>query len=313
MSRPARAKPTRSLRWSMEVEPSCDRTTNSIARGRYSSSSSSTPPAAARRGLLAFDSIDIARTALAAPVGDDGLDLVLTHPRALDPPRDARGRREQQEVAPADEALGAGLVEDDTAVGERRDREGEPRGDVRLDDAGDHVDRRPLGGDDEVDPHRPRHLRDPADRLLDVARGDHHQVVQLVHHDEDERQPDMTGARAWLRPAGTGTGHDRRRDQVGACQPGIALRRPRRPRRCREIGLAEIALVGELDIVEIGRPARPASIEVGLVDKIAPSGIAPRRGRARRAARSPVVRARRPDIGPRAAPPSSSPRSTAAL
>ena len=42
---------------------------------------------------------------------------------------------EEQHVAPADELLGAGLVEDDPAVGLARHREGDPGGDVRLDDA----------------------------------------------------------------------------------------------------------------------------------------------------------------------------------
>ena len=33
------------------------------------------------------------------------------------------------------------------------------------------------------------HLRDAADARLDVAGGDHHEVVELVDDDDDERQP----------------------------------------------------------------------------------------------------------------------------
>ena len=43
ISRPARENPTRSLRWSIEVDPSCDRTMRSIAASTMASSSSSKP------------------------------------------------------------------------------------------------------------------------------------------------------------------------------------------------------------------------------------------------------------------------------
>jgi len=129
MSRPARAKPTRSLRWSIEVEPSCDRTTNSSARGRNSSSSSLDSPAGpARRGLLALHTCDVTRAALPAPVGDDGLDLVLTHHGPWirrgtleDAVSNRRSPRPTSRSAP-------GWSRMTRAVGERRDRECEPRG-----------------------------------------------------------------------------------------------------------------------------------------------------------------------------------------
>ena len=61
--------------------------------------------------------------------------------------------------------------------------------DVGLDDAGDDVDRRALRGDDQVDADGPGLLGDAGDALLDVAGRDHHQVVELVDDDDDERQP----------------------------------------------------------------------------------------------------------------------------
>src|SRR4029078_1724490 len=102
--------------------------------------------------------------------------------------RHVRAGEGEQHVSLADQALGTLLVEDDAAVGEGRDGEGETRGNVRLDHAGDDVDRRPLRGDYEVDADGARHLCDAADRLFDVAGGNHHQVVELVDDDEDERQ-----------------------------------------------------------------------------------------------------------------------------
>jgi hypothetical protein len=39
-----------------------------------------------------------------------------------------------------------------------------------------------------MDAHRARHLCEAGDRFLDLVAGDHHQVCQLVDHDDDERQ-----------------------------------------------------------------------------------------------------------------------------
>ena len=58
-------------------------------------------------------------------------------------------------------------------------------GHVGLDDAGDDVDARTLGREHQVDADGARHLGDAHDRLLDVARRHHHQVVELVDDDHD--------------------------------------------------------------------------------------------------------------------------------
>ena len=50
-------------------------------------------------------------------VADDGVDLGLGDPRALDAHRLGGAHRQEQGVALADQLLGAGLVEDDPGVG----------------------------------------------------------------------------------------------------------------------------------------------------------------------------------------------------
>ena len=70
----------------------------------------------------------------------------------------------------------------------------------------------PLGGDDQVDADGAGHLGDAADRVLDVAGRHHHQVVELVDHDEDERQA-LVGA------VGAGLGL-----QVAAVEGGVVAR-----------------------------------------------------------------------------------------
>ena len=106
----------------------------------------------------------------------------------------------EQHVARPEQRLGAVLVEDHARVGLRGDREGDPRGHVGLDHAGDHVDARGLRGEHEVDPDRARLLRQADDRVLDVGRRDHHQVGELVDHAEDVGQRRLAAlARArWL-------------------------------------------------------------------------------------------------------------------
>ena len=60
-------------------------------------------------------------------------------------------------------------------------------GNVGLDEAGDHIDRRPLGREDEVDAGGARFLREPRDQLLDLLADHHHQIGQLVDHHDDQR------------------------------------------------------------------------------------------------------------------------------
>ena len=70
------------------------------------------------------------------------------------------------------------------------------RRDVRLDHPGDHVHGRPLRREHEVDADRARLLREADDRVLDLLRRDHHQVGELVDHDEQVRQRLARRARA---------------------------------------------------------------------------------------------------------------------
>ena len=134
-------------------------------------------------------------------MGDDLANLFLADEGPLDTLGHVGVARQQQHVALADQLLGTRLIEDDAAVGEAVDRVRGACRDVGLDDAGDDVDRRPLRRHDEVDPDRAGLLGDARDALLDVARRDHHQVVELVDDDQDVGKPleDTIGSRFGLR------------------------------------------------------------------------------------------------------------------
>ena len=122
---------------------------------------------------------------LAAHKVDDALHLVVGDEAALHARGLARALRRVEHVALAQQLLRTTRVEDGSAVDLAGHRERDAAGDVRLDDAGNDVDRRALRRDDQMNARCARQLRQAADRFLDLARGDHHQVGQLVDDDDD--------------------------------------------------------------------------------------------------------------------------------
>ena len=147
-----------------------------------------------RRHLL-----DVGRLELVLAVLDDLVDLRLGDPGALDTHRLGRAHRQEETVTLADQLLRTRLVEDDAAVAELECGEREPRRHVGLDQAGHDVDRGPLRGEHQVDAGRAGELGDADDRVLDVARRDHHQVGELVDDDEEvgvRRQRALAARRA---------------------------------------------------------------------------------------------------------------------
>src|SRR5699024_4326503 len=115
---------------------------------------------------------------LGLDVVDDLVDLRFVDPGALHAHRLGLAHRVEQGVALTDQLLRADGIENDSRVLQGRGGEGQTAGHIGLDDAGDHVDRGSLGGQDQVDAGRSRQLRDALDRGFHVAGGDHHQVRQ---------------------------------------------------------------------------------------------------------------------------------------
>ena len=155
---------------------------------------------------------------LLGDVLDDRADLVLGDPGALH--ADRLGRRPSAGTArrpgrPASRRPGWSRMTRESVIDDGRERQ--PRGHVGLDQAGDHVGRRTLGGQHQVDAGGAGQLGDPDDRVLDVARGDHHQVGELV----DDR------------PAGTGRA-PARAPSPAAASPGPARTALLKSSTCRK-------------------------------------------------------------------------------
>ena len=145
-----------------------------------------------RRAALVFvlggDRLVEDRLALLAQEAGQPRALLLGDVRPVQADAARRGRRQEQHVALAEQLLGAVAVENRARVGLRRHAERDARRQVGLDQAGDDVHRRPLRRQNQVDADGARHLRQPADRFLDLVAGHHHQVGELVDDDDDEGQ-----------------------------------------------------------------------------------------------------------------------------
>ena len=193
--------------------------------------------------------------ALLRPVRGDAGDLLLGHEGALDPLHLRGSRGPEQHVALAEQRLRPALVEDHPRVGLRGDGEGDPGRDVDLDRPGDDVGRRALGREHEVDAGRARLLGQADDRVLDLGRGDHHQVGELVDHAEHVRQrrlaDPLAGPVELGEVAAAGLGHDpvavlHLADQVGE----HVGRQPRRgDHRGQQVG--DVLVVVELDPLRV--------------------------------------------------------------
>ncbi len=105
--------------------------------------------------------------------------------RALGADQFRAAGRQKKHVAFAEQFVRAHRIENGARVHAARDLERDARRDVRLDDAGDDIDGRPLRRDDAMDARRARHLRDARDGHFHIRRRDQHQVGQLVDDHDD--------------------------------------------------------------------------------------------------------------------------------
>ena len=123
--------------------------------------------------------LEVAETVVCPP-GDDAVQLSVGYEGALETLRLGGVGWHEQHIAAAQQLLGAASVQDRSRVDLRGDGEGDSCGEVRLDEAGDNVYGRPLGGDDQVDARGAGELGQAAYLPLHLERRRHHQVGQLV-------------------------------------------------------------------------------------------------------------------------------------
>ena len=93
----------------------------------------------------------------------------------------------------AQQSFGAVGVENGARIHLGGDAERNAGREVGLDQSGDHIDRRPLRCQHQVNANGARHLGQARDRFFHVARVQHHQVGQLVDDDDDVGQRPVFG------------------------------------------------------------------------------------------------------------------------
>ena len=94
-------------------------------------------------------------------------------------------RREEKHVARAQEFFRPVLIKDGAGIHLRRYLKRDARGEIGLDDARNDVHRGALGGEDQVDARRSRHLGQTRQGFFHVALGDEHQICQFINEDHN--------------------------------------------------------------------------------------------------------------------------------
>ena len=106
----------------------------------------------------------------------------------MNPDRQAGTWRHIEHVTVTQQLLGATLIDDGTRVDLARYLERHAGRDVGLDQAGNHVHRRALGREDQVDARSPSLLGNTGDQFFNFLADDHHHVGKFVDHYHDGRQ-----------------------------------------------------------------------------------------------------------------------------
>src|SRR5690348_8633617 len=113
------------------------------------------------------------------------LGLVGRDERSLHPEELALAGRQKQHVPVPEHGLGAVLIENRAAVDLGRDSKRDATREVCLDEAGDDVHRRTLGGEHQVNADGARLLRERGEGRFDLALYGEHQICQLVDDQHD--------------------------------------------------------------------------------------------------------------------------------
>ena len=87
-----------------------------------------------------------------------------------------------QQVATTNQLVGTTAVENGARIDFRGHPESNPCGEVGFDDPRNDIDRRALGGDNQMNPNGTGQLGQASDRGLYFFSRSHDQVGKLIHH-----------------------------------------------------------------------------------------------------------------------------------
>ena len=122
------------------------------------------------------------------PIRDHPMHLIIRAKCAMHAHGHTGARWQVQHVTITQELVGTALIQNRPGIHARTHRKGNPRGDIRFDQSGDHIDGRPLGGQYKVNARGPRLLGDTRNQLLYLLAHNHHHVGEFVDHHDDAGQ-----------------------------------------------------------------------------------------------------------------------------
>ena len=122
------------------------------------------------------------------PIADDAVDLFIVEEGTLQPLQFASVRGHEEHITAPQQPFRTRHIQDDATVDLAGDGKSNARREVGLDQTGDHIDGRALGGNNQVNTNGARHLRQATNMFLDFFRRGHHQVGHLINNDNNVGQ-----------------------------------------------------------------------------------------------------------------------------
>ena len=119
---------------------------------------------------------------------DHLLHFLACHENPLHAHGHRRVRHDVEHIPFTEKIFRAHRIENRTRIDGTYRAEPDTRGNIRLDDAGDHIHGGALRGDDEVNPRRARNLRDTRNHHFRIAPElPHHEIRKFIDHDHNPR------------------------------------------------------------------------------------------------------------------------------
>ena len=125
------------------------------------------------------------KTAGVLPIINQLIQLRIAHKTTLHPQRRRRIGVLEQHIPRPQQPFRPRRIQHHAAIRARGHRKRNTSGEIGLDKTRNHIHRRPLRGQNHMNPRRPRHLRQPGNTPLRILGSQHHQIRQLINNNDN--------------------------------------------------------------------------------------------------------------------------------
>ena len=130
----------------------------------------------------------VLRLLLRFQIFNDVFHLMVGNKRPLNPHGFRIADRIKEHIALAQQLFRSVHINDGSGIGTGGHIKGNPARYIGFNQAGDNINRRPLGRNNQMQPGRSGHLRQPANRILNFIGSYHHQIRQLINNNHNLRE-----------------------------------------------------------------------------------------------------------------------------